>query len=48
MTNGDKIIALLKPRKDQIKIYGNWVEIEIQSLAINFSCSLEWWVALSE
>lgn len=43
MTNGKKIKALLKPRTDQIKIYGHWVEIEIQSLGINFSCSIDWW-----
>jgi hypothetical protein len=43
MTNGEKIIAILTPREDQIKIYGDWVEIEIQSSAINFGCSLEWW-----
>ena len=45
MINGEKIKVLLKPREDQIKIYGEWVEIEIQSLAINFSCSLDWWNA---
>lgn len=43
MTNGEKIIAILKPRKDQIRIYSNWVEIEIQKLGINFSCELDWW-----
>ena len=43
MTNGEKIIAILKPRKDQIRIYNNWVEIEIQKLGINFSCELDWW-----
>jgi hypothetical protein len=43
MTNGEKIIAILKPRKDQIRIYDNWVEIEIQKLGINFSCELDWW-----
>lgn len=43
MINGEKIIAILKPRKDQIRIYGNWVEIEIQKLGINFSCELDWW-----
>ena len=43
MTNGEKIIAILKPRKDQIRIYDNWVEIEIQKLGINFSCELNWW-----
>ena len=43
MTNGEKIIAILKPRKDQIRIYSNWVEIEIQKLGINFSCDLDWW-----
>jgi hypothetical protein len=43
MTNGKKIIAILKPRKDQIRIYDNWVEIEIQKLGINFSCELDWW-----
>lgn len=43
MTNGEKIIAILKPRKDQIRIYDNWVEIEIQKLGINFSCDLDWW-----
>ena len=43
MTNGEKIKAILKPRTDQIKIYGDWLEIEIQSLGINFSCELKWW-----
>ena len=43
MTNGEKIKAILKPRTDQIKIYDNWLEIEIQSLGINFSCGLDWW-----
>ena len=45
MTNGDAIKAILKPRTNQIRIYGNWVEIEIQSLAINFNCELDWWNA---
>ncbi len=45
MTNGEKIKDILKPREDQIKIYGIWVEIEIQSKAINFSCELNWWNA---
>lgn len=45
MTNGDAIKAILKPRTDQIRIYGDWVEIEIQSLAIYFSCELGWWEA---
>lgn len=45
MTNGEKIKAILKPRKDQIRIYGNWIEIEIQRLDINFSCGLDWWNA---
>lgn len=43
MTNRDAIKAILKPRTNQIRIYGNWVEIEIQHLAISFSCGLEWW-----
>ena len=43
MTNGEKIKAILKPRTDQIKIYSDWLEIEIQSLGINFSCELKWW-----
>lgn len=45
MTNAEKIIAILKPRKDQIRIHDNWVEIEIQKLGINFSCELDWWNA---
>ena len=45
MTNGEKIKDILKPRADQIKIYGEWVEIEIQSEGINFSCALNWWNA---
>ena len=45
MTNGEKIKAILKPRTNQIRVYGDWVEIEIQSLAINFSCGLDWWNA---
>ena len=45
MTNGEKIKAILKPRTDQIRIYSDWVEIEIQSLSINFSCELSWWNA---
>ena len=45
MTNGEKIQTILKPRTDQIKICGDWVEIEIQSLGINFSCELSWWNA---
>lgn len=45
MINGEKIIAILKPRKDQIRIYGNWIEIEIQKSGINFSCGLDWWNA---
>jgi hypothetical protein len=45
MTNGEKIIAVLNPRANQIRILGNWVEIEIQKLDINFSCGLEWWNA---
>lgn len=43
MTNGEKIKAILKPRTDEIRIYGDWVEIEIQRLGINFSCGLDWW-----
>ena len=43
MTNGERIKIILNPREDQIKIYGDWVEVEIQSSGINFSCSLEWW-----
>ena len=45
MTNGEKIKDILKPRADQVRIYGNWVEIEIQSMGINFSCELNWWNA---
>lgn len=45
MTNGEKIIVILKPRKDQIRIYDNWIEIEIQKFGINFSCELNWWNA---
>lgn len=48
MTNGEKIKAILKPRTDQIRIYDDWVEIEIQSLGINFSCELKWWNEESE
>ena len=44
-TNGDWVKSLLNPREDQIKIYGDSVEIEIQSKGINFSCELEWWNA---
>lgn len=44
-TNGDMIKDLLNPRDDQIKVYGNWVEIEIQKQAINFNCELKWWNA---
>lgn len=45
MTNGEKIKAVLKPREYEIKTYGDWVEIEIQKLGINFSCMLDWWNA---
>jgi len=45
MTNGEKIKAILKPRTNQIRIFGEWIEIEIQSLSINFSCELSWWNA---
>ena len=45
MTNGEKIMAVLKPRKDQIKIHDNQVEIEIQQFGINFYCELDWWNA---
>lgn len=45
MTNGEKIKVILKPRTDQIRIYDNWAEIEIQSLGINFSCEISWWNA---
>jgi hypothetical protein len=45
MTNGERLKVVLKPRLDEIKIYGDWVEIEIQRLGINFSCTLEWWNA---
>lgn len=45
MTNGEKIIAVLNPRANQIRILGNWVEIEIQKSGINFSCGLDWWNA---
>ena len=44
-TNGDWVKALLNPREDQIRICGDWVEIEIQSKGINFSCELGWWNA---
>lgn len=44
-TNGDWVKSLLNPREDQIKIYGDYVEIEIQNKGINFSCELEWWNA---
>ena len=43
MTNGEKLKAVLNPRANQIRILGNWVEIEIQKLGINFSCGLDWW-----
>lgn len=43
MTNGEKIKTILKPRTDQIRIYSDWVEIEIQHLSINFNCELSWW-----
>ena len=42
-TNGDMCIAILKPRKDQIRYEGDWVEIEIQKEGINFSASKDWW-----
>ncbi len=45
MTNGEKIVAVLKPRNDQIKIHDNQVEIEIQQFGINFYCELTWWNA---
>jgi hypothetical protein len=45
MTNGEKIKAVLKPREYEIKTYGDWVEIEIQKLGINFSCMLDFWNA---
>ena len=45
MTNGEKLKAVLNPRANQIRILGNWVEIEIQKLGINFSCGLDWWNA---
>lgn len=48
MTNGDVIKDLFNPRDDQIKIYDDWVEIEIQRQGINFSCELRWWNALSK
>jgi hypothetical protein len=44
MNNGDVIKQALHPRDDQIKIYGDWVEIEIQREGINFSCPLSWWI----
>lgn len=44
-TNGDWVKSLLHPREDQIRISGNYVEIEIQRTGINFSCDLEWWNA---
>ena len=43
MTNGEKIKVVLKPRTYEIRICGDWVEIEIQRLSINFSCDLSWW-----
>lgn len=43
MTNGDAIKAILKPREYEIKIYDDWVEIEIQKHGINFSCLIDWW-----
>lgn len=43
MTNGDKITEILKPKDYQIRIYSDWLEIEIQRLGINFSCDLKWW-----
>jgi len=42
MTNGDKIIEILKPKDYQIKIYTDFIEIEIQPL-INLSCDIKWW-----
>lgn len=45
MTNGEKLKAVLNPRANQIRILGDWVEIEIQKLGINFSCGLDWWNA---
>lgn len=45
MTNGDVIKNLFDPRDDQIKVYGEYVEIEIQRQGINFSCALTWWNA---
>lgn len=45
LTNGDVIKALLNPRNDQIKVYGEWVEVEIQKQGFNFSCTLGWWNA---
>lgn len=43
MTNGEKIKAILKPREYEIKIYGDWVEIEIQRLDVYFNCTIDWW-----
>ena len=43
MTNGDVIKDLFNPRDDQIKVYGEFVEIEIQRQGINFTCELKWW-----
>ena len=43
VTNGAVIKAILNPREDQIKITGDWVEIEMQREGINFSCSIEYW-----
>ena len=45
MTNGDMIRAVLDPRTDQVIIYGDSVEIEIQKLGIYFSCETSWWNA---
>ena len=43
ISNGKRIMALLNPREDQVKIGQDYVEIEIQHLGINFSCSTIWW-----
>ena len=47
VSNAEKIMALLNPREDQVKIGRDYVEIEIQHLGINFSCSTIWWNAQS-
>jgi len=45
VTNGDMCIAILKPRKNQIRYEGDWIEIEMQREGINFSAYKDWWNA---